>query len=163
MKNEDDDVDDELSKSLRDVEEGNDGDWGDWEGSGNWEENQTSTSKQTRVSNQQMSSNSKPVRKPVRRRSKKPDYFGELGMVPTIKKPMTKKVVKSQSLRPGTSLWLSLLLSCHTNTFVYTSTTGMNSRFAVDEKSAQDAISGWDVDAVSEESGWMQDGVFDDE
>eukprot|EP00938_MAST-03A_sp_MAST-3A-sp1_P002669 g2669.t1 len=140
VKNEEDDVDDELSKSLRDVEEGNDGDWGDWEGSGNWEENQTSTSKQTRVSNQQMSSNSKPVRKPVRRRSKKPDYFGELGMVPTIKKPMTKKVVKSQSLRPG-----------------------MNSRFAVDEKSAQDAISGWDVDAVSEESGWMQDGVFDDE
>ena len=111
MKNEDDDVDDELSKSLRDVEEGNDGDWGDWEGSGNWEENQTSTSKQTRVSNQQMSSNSKPVRKPVRRRSKKPDYFGELGMVPTIKKPMTKKVVKSQSLRPGTSLWIVAFFS----------------------------------------------------
>ena len=111
MKNEEDDVDDELSKSLRDVEEGNDGDWGDWEGSGNWEENQTSTSKQTRVSNQQMSSNSKPVRKPVRRRSKKPDYFGELGMVPTIKKPMTKKVVKSQSLRPGTSLWIVAFFS----------------------------------------------------
>ena len=163
MKNEDD----ELTKSLRDVEEGNDGgDWGDWEGSGNWEETSTSTTSTStqRVSNQQTSSSvSKPVRKPVRRRSKKPDYFGELGMVPTIKKPMTKKVVKSQSLRPGTSLWLSLLLSCHTNTFVYTSTTGMNSRFAADEKSAQDAISGWDVDAVSEESGWMQDGVFDDE
>lgn len=40
---------------------------------------------------------------------------------------------------------------------------GMNSRLAADEKSAQDAISGWDVDAVSEESGWMQDGVFDDD
>lgn len=120
MKNEDDE-DDELTKSLRDVEEGNDGgDWGDWEGSGNWEENQPSTSTQ-RVSNQQTSSSvSKPVRKPVRRRSKKPDYFGELGMVPTIKKPMTKKVVKSQSLRPGTSLWLFLSPSPVTQTHLYT-------------------------------------------
>ena len=48
----------------------------------------------------------------------------------------------------------------HTQT---TFESGMNSRLAADEKSAQDAISGWDVDAVSEESGWMQDGVFDDD
>ena len=92
LKNEDED--DDSSKRLRDVEEGNE-DWGDWEGSGNWESASSTL--------QNAPKNSKPVRT-VRKRVK-PDYFGEFGMVPTIKKPITKKVVKSQSLRPGTSFY----------------------------------------------------------
>lgn len=110
LKNEDED--DDSSKRLRDVEEGNE-DWGDWEGSGNWES--TSSTLQNAPKNskpqnapknsipQNAPKNSQPVRS-VRKRVK-PDYFGEFGMVPTIKKPITKKVVKSQSLRPGTSFY----------------------------------------------------------
>lgn len=93
----------------------------------------------TDITNNEPQISHKPKSPPtvaVRRRTqKKQDFFAELGMVPTYKAPKTQ----SRTLhlpKPGT-----------------------NSRFATDQ-SAEDAASGWDMDTVSDTSGWVEDGVF---
>lgn len=78
------------------------------------------------------------------RRRVKPNYFSDFGLevsAADVKNPIVREVT-------------------HEKRGVGRPVPGANSRFAADSSSAADAVAGWDIDAVSETSGWMQDDVF---